>query len=170
MTTIITDKTFTDSVKHPETVLEVQTHPQTGHRGHFIVRTGKPVQRYNRQTRKNEWVQQHEIERIDKPSDGAIFMLVNDGYMSANDFEEMRLEAEERRQGHRRNRPLIAPKPSLIEEACKQVFLTNAETYEVNGITFHRPSKGMLIPRNAAWAEAMAEESKTGWETKLWKR
>lgn len=170
MTEIIVKEGWAESVQKPETVMEVSTHPVSGHKGRFVVRTGRPMQRWNRQKHRMEWVQQTEVERVDKAHDGAIFMLVNDGFMSSKDFDEMSQEAAERRGTQRRNKPLIAPKPSYIEEACKQVFLRDAESYTVEGITFTRPSVGLLIPRNAEWAHAMAEESKAGWHTSLRRR
>ena len=155
-----------DSVKAPETAMEVSNHPVTKRRGRFFVRTGRPMQVWDPQEKRLKWVQHSEVQPV-KAEDDATFVIVNDGYMAEADFDEVRAEMLERRNARRRNRPTLAPRADIIKEACREVMFQKGNKVTVGDVTFERPSRGMLIPRDQAWAAAMAEESKTSWDTKL---
>lgn len=155
-----------DSVKHPESFNVVQVHPVTKRKGNFLIRRGAPREVWDRKARRMTTVVPTEVEELPQ-GDGEQVFIFGEGYWGEDDFAEIADELAESRGKRRRNRPLMAPPAELIHEACREIELRDAEEY-VNPDTGHkwvRPSQGLLIPRNAAWAHALAEQCKRDWST-----
>jgi hypothetical protein len=120
------------------------------------------MQMWDKAQHRFRWVQHTEVEPLQE-GDGAVFVVANDGHCSVNDLRELSAEAAERRHLRSGNKPTIAPRADYIKEACDQLFFRNAVSWQVGEQSFHRPSVGMLIPRDAAWANAMADEARREW-------
>lgn len=148
-----------NAVRHPDSYQEVGVHPVTKQKGRFAVRKGKRVQVWNQQARHYEWRTPVEVEELPERDDGSTVVVISSGEMGERDFAAISEEMAEQRGKRRRNKPLFAPRPNLIEEACKQVRIKAADEYTVGNQRFRRPEVGILIPRNADWAKRMALES-----------
>lgn len=152
-----------ESLKHPESYREVGVHPVTKQRGRWAVYEGEPVEVWDKKAHKMVWVRRTRVEALPDVDDGSTVIVIASGGMGIRDFEEMSEELAETRQRGRRNRPLFAPKAAIVEEACTEIRLRNQDSYTVGNQTFTRPEVGLLIPRNAEWAKALAAESRREW-------
>lgn len=154
-----------DSPRLPSTYQELPYHPVTKKPGRYAVRTGSPVQVWDKAERRLKWVRHQEVERLpDQPDDSFLFIVANAGYGNQRDLEELSEEAAERRRVNRRNRPpLMGPPDWMIKEACHQLQVQGGRSWTVGDNTFRRKSIEISVPRDASWAQAMADEAKRGW-------
>lgn len=164
---ILVNNGIADSTKQPEVMEVVYNHPVTKQRGHYLLRRGAPQEVWDRKARRMKVVVPTDVEKLRDRGDGEQVFILGEGYWGANDFQEISEELAESRGRRRRNKPLMAPPAALIEEACRELELRQAQSF-TNPDTGHRwvrPSIGLLVPRSAQWANALAEQSKRDWRT-----
>lgn len=147
------------SVKRPDTYSEVSVHPVTKRRGRFAVRLGKPVYVWHKKERRMKWIRRMDVEELPPARDDSVVLVISQGSMGVNDFPAISEELAAYRKKRRRNAPVLAPREELIREACREIRIRGEESWTVGDHTFKRPAAGLLIPRNAEWARALALES-----------
>lgn len=159
MAEIFVNNHIGETTNLPDVAIEVSIHPVTKRRGRWLVRTGKPVQVWDKKQNRLKWVRFSEVEPVINP-DGGTFVLIGAGEMSRADYQEVRDEATERRDRNRAESPTMAPPPDYIEEACKQVQLKDAEEWRVGSHTFKRAGVKIYVPKDADAADTLAYAAK----------